>query len=270
MELELVHVGVVDTVLLEESLLQRGGELTETVPEDGQILVSVSNTDSADINAANELTLVKDEVVEREVTVGDNRVGGEGEQLVHLLPDLLDGPAVSLVVKVGSIDQTVVHSGLGLGESEDSVGVEGAVADGDGVESSQEDGQSIDNVLTGVGVLLENLEGSLTGDGSGEEPGVVGGSDEVLDGGQRHELGEPVESDHLVGDVVGNRALTVLEEQLGSIGLTVESVDGGTGLANVVSGPLVAVEVGVHVGVKSGSGNVGLLLAHCCLCSDVM
>src|SRR5689334_8534419 len=73
---ELVHVRLGNAILLQEALLECSAELPEAVPHDGQVLVAIGEADAPGVDAAGDGAVVDEQVVERIVAMGDDRIRG--------------------------------------------------------------------------------------------------------------------------------------------------------------------------------------------------
>ena len=99
-EQQLPLVDFRDAVSIEKSRPVDGVEFTERVPEYRQILIPVGQAETTDVDASRDFGASDQEVVEREVAVGDDQVALDRQEFLKCIPDPLRRPARSLVVEV--------------------------------------------------------------------------------------------------------------------------------------------------------------------------
>lgn len=78
MELELALIRMGDAILGQKSFLKRSIELAKAIPEYRQVLVSIGDPNSPDVDASDNLALQHQKIVERKIAVRHDRIGREG------------------------------------------------------------------------------------------------------------------------------------------------------------------------------------------------
>ena len=76
------------------------------------------------------ISLVKNKVIKWEITMSDDWIRWEWQKLMHFFPDLFNRPAITLVIKITRINQTVIHSWLRLSETKYAIAVKGQLQTG--------------------------------------------------------------------------------------------------------------------------------------------
>ncbi len=80
MEVQLAPVNAGQAEGGEELALESGAEFGEVVSKDGEVLVGVGDVQAAGVEEACDVAAVEEDVVEREVAVGDDAAGVRGHK----------------------------------------------------------------------------------------------------------------------------------------------------------------------------------------------
>jgi hypothetical protein len=117
--------------------LQQGTKFSKVVPHYGEVLVGISDTDSANIDAPHYLVAADQKIIKREITMRYDRVNCERQKTLNRFPDQFGCPAFPLVIEIVNVNKACVDTFPGEGQPVCVIASERALAHWYGMKTAQ-------------------------------------------------------------------------------------------------------------------------------------
>ena len=148
-------------------------KLTYSIAQDCEILITISDTCPADIDAADDLSLGNKEIVEREIAMRYDRVRLERQLFLYRCPNLLGRPSLPLVVKIIDVNQVGFNTLSCLSKPIRVSAVKRASVNRNSMKLLQKFCQRINDREPRFGSFLERLKCRLTTNSGRQQPRLI-------------------------------------------------------------------------------------------------